>query len=102
MLTTASMTCSATSAMFSGPRAAAGCAAVKQGDATNAAAGTKPVGRVRSNQRTEKRCKFNGSNGMEAGTPGQARHWKYDSARCSCRGWDARLQRGERLMPKIN
>src|SRR5262249_299304 len=76
ILTTASITCSATSAMFSGPRAAAGCAAVKASAAASAAVGIKRVGTARSNKRVEKRCKLNGSNGMEAGAAGRTRHWK--------------------------
>jgi len=51
--------------MFSGPRAAVVCAAVKVKAAAKAAAGNKQIGSVRSNKRAEKRCKFNGSDGME-------------------------------------
>jgi hypothetical protein len=58
MLTTASITCSATSAMLSGPRAVAGRAAVKIKAAASAAAGIKRIGGWRSNERTLKRCNF--------------------------------------------
>src|ERR1700688_1101828 len=69
MLTTASITCSATSAMFSGPRAAAGCA-VKMITAASNAAVTAPR---RTNCERWREVKWRD---MDVGAPAKGLNWK--------------------------